>query len=291
MTVEQLQNRTHRAESDVFVIVPNELGWRIRSARNPASAYTVEQTEEGSLVCSCPDFQTNATEDPSWVCKHILAVQNHETNMAANPQPSDTPQPQPEPQPKPRGRRGNGAAKTAVEPEEPGATQMLIKRSISPDGRIDSISIEFAFALLGMTAAAIKAKAFKTLKLQTEIVRTFLQGANSGGNGASPDKKVVAIGNGAGFARLIDVGVTNDGSRLFVNVDVNGKRARLFGTAAEIAKAITTAGQQLFPNQVEAGMRLNLACRAITKPSIDGRYINVVKVLPLGSSTNGRAGA
>src|SRR5438067_3051981 len=43
---------------------------------------------------------------------------------------------------------------------------MLLKRSISPDGRIDSVSVEFSMPVSDVSNGEIKDKALKTLQLQ-----------------------------------------------------------------------------------------------------------------------------
>lgn len=67
-----------RAEREVFVISQAQDGWRVRSARNPSRAYSVAERSDG-FVCTCPDFDPHVQEDPNWMCKHILAVQDFET--------------------------------------------------------------------------------------------------------------------------------------------------------------------------------------------------------------------
>src|SRR5207247_8602939 len=74
--------------------------------------------------------------------------------------PSVPPKP---PEPKRARRSANGSA------------QMLIKRSISPDGRIDSVSVEFSMPVSDVSNGEIKEKALKTLQLQKEIVGAFLK--------------------------------------------------------------------------------------------------------------------
>ena len=49
---------------------------------------------------------------------------------------------------------------------------------------------------------------------------------------------------------------------------------------------LQTAGYELDPANLEPGLRLNLACRVVTKPTDDGKYLNVEKVLPLHKNAN-----
>ena len=285
MTQEQFEVRRQRAERDVFIITAAEQGWRVRSARNPSRFYLVSGNG-AELQCTCPDFQSHAAQDPSWRCKHVLAVQDHQAKTGgADPQ----------------AERELAEERAAVQAEssgevqcpngEPSAAQMLIKRSISPDGRIDSISIELAFAVFNATVSQIRDRAAKTLKLQTEIVKNFLNGAARKANSGKANQPRSQSGNGATFARLLDVGVTNGqyGERLYLNVAVNGRRARFFGTADEIAGAISTAGETVYATAIEPGMRLNLPCLVLTQESRDGRYLNVTRVLPLPRQGNSGA--
>lgn len=278
MTQEQLSVRKERAERDVFIITAAEEGWRVRSARNPSRAYLVSGNGTG-LLCTCPDFQKHAQQDPAWQCKHVLAVQNHQTNAGQS-----DPQAEREAAEERAAIQAEGSPQPTAPPRNggPAAGQMLIKRSLSPDGRIDSISIEFGFALNGGTAAQIRNQALNALKLQTDIVKNFLNGSNAKGNGRRASQPQPQKGNGAAFARLLDVGVTNGqyGQRFFVNVEVNGRRARMFGSAGQIARAISVTGERVFARDIEPGMRVDLPCRVLTQPSRDGRYLNVTRVLP-----------
>lgn len=283
MTEGQLEVRKQRAERDVFVITAAPEGWRVRSAGNPSRFYTVSTNGTG-LHCTCPDYEKHAVQDPVWQCKHVLAVEGHQPQNRV----SDV-----------RAQRETDEERTAIQNEapeevspakkEPDATQMLIKRSISPDGRIDSVSIEFSFALIGLTDGEVKIRALKTLKLQTEIVKSFLNGGNSKPTTTKTGASTPPKTNGVTFGRLIDVGVSNGqyGERFYVNVQVNGRRARFFGSVDQIAKAITAAGEQMYPTAIEPGMRLDLPCRVVTQQSSDGRYLNVTQVLPLPGRANG----
>ena len=110
-----------------------------------------------------------------------------------------------------------------------GSAQMLIKRSVSPDGRIDSVSVEFSMPVSDISNGEIKEKALKTLQLQKEIVGAFLKlnGEKAPANAAPTPAPVPHgnRGNGDGkpvFARMIDIGKVNGkwGERLCINVQV-----------------------------------------------------------------------
>ena len=283
MTQEQIDVRSERAEKDLFVISPTDDGWRVRSAHNPSQYHLVSGD---CLRCSCPDFEKHVAEDPNWTCKHILAVQDYQAKTSGQQNPetyeeaeraamqSETAPPQPE----------NGNASPQA--------QMLVKRSLSPDGRIDSISIEFSSQITEATPTQIKNRAFKTLKLQTEIVRNFLasQSNKADGNKAPSEPKKA---NGAVSAKLLDVGSTNGqyGERFYLNVDVNGRRARFFGTLGQIVRAIAAASEKLSTQELEPGLRVDLPCRVIAQESSDGRYLNVTHVLPADYRRKGNGAA
>ena len=149
---------------------------------------------------------------------------------------------------------------------------MLIKRSVSPDGRIDSVSVEFSMAVSDISNGEIKDKALKTMQLQKEIVGTFLKL-----NGQKEEAKTAAPSEPANFenadgkpvfARMIDIGKVPGkwGERLCINMQVNGRWSRLFGSANELALHIARAGYHIDPANIEQGLRLNLACLVTTKP-------------------------
>jgi SWIM zinc finger len=260
MTQEQFDVRSKRAAQELFVISPTDNGWRVRSAHNPSQYYLVSGDGE-DLRCSCSDFETHS-EDPDWICKHILAVQNHqakthgkqecetyEDEERAAIQSESSPLPQ----------------NAAINPQ----AQMLVKRSLSPDGRIDSISLEFSFDVREESAGDIKARALKALKLQTEIVQSFLGSAKPNGrsNGAARHSSNNKDANGTVAARMLDVGITQTtyGERVYVNFDVNGRRARLFGSEQAVLSAIAAAGKRLAADAIQQGLMLNLPCRVVTE--------------------------
>jgi len=142
-------------------------------------------------------------------------------------------------------------------------------------------------AVSDVSNGEIKEKALKTMQLQKEIVGSFLKlngqktSANTLQNSQptapeNPDGKPV-------FARMIDIGKVNGkwGERLCINLQVNGRWSRIFGSADQLAGQIARAGHHIDPESIEQGLRLNLACLVVTKPSEDGRYLNVERVLSL----------
>jgi predicted nucleic acid-binding Zn finger protein len=269
MTQEQFDVRAERAEKEVFVIAITDEGWRVRSAHNPSRHYVVSGNEEG-LACSCPDFENHAGDDPDWTCKHVLAVQDYEAKRAGG---QETAENQETAEPTVEIKPANGKSRAA---------QMVVKRSLSPDGRIDSISIEFTSAVDETTAGEIKERALKALRLQTEIVKGFLNGANGRANGKADGTP--ARTNGGVNARMLDIGISNgrNGERLYLNFSVKGRRARFFGATGQIAYAIGVAGEKLAYRDIVPGLRIDLPCRVLTEQSADGRFLNITRVLPLG---------
>ncbi len=159
---------------------------------------------------------------------------------------------------------------------------MLLKRSVSPDGRIDSLSVEFSVSVEKLSVGDIKNLAHKSLALQSQIVDTFL---SRNGNGKDEPKAAEPRSpqeNGATPARIIGVraGTTRWGRSLYIVFEVRGKNLRLFGSRKRLGEVFTAAG---FPNQARTfmeGLDLNLPCRVIVKPTPDGRFFNIVRIFP-----------
>src|SRR5207302_573178 len=124
------------AAQELFVISTTDDGWRVRSAHNPSQHYLVSGSGVG-FRCSCPDFETHS-EDPSWTCKHIMAVRDYQAKTLGKQKPETYEDEE----------RAAMQTESAPQSENTSASpkaQMLVKRSLSPDGRIDSISLELSF--------------------------------------------------------------------------------------------------------------------------------------------------
>jgi hypothetical protein len=263
-----------RAENGALVASKTDEGYRVYSLHNPGQIYLVRQDGE-HWTCTCPDFETHQA-DITWRCKHILAVAPWPQTPAHALPPTAPPEKPPAPKGKPR------------RPSEPGPPAlMLIKRSVSPDGRIDSVSVEFSMPVSGHQEEEIKAKAVKTLQLQREIVASFLKVNGHSVPAAPAPSAPPTPTNGENgspvFARMLDIGKMNGrwGERLYITFQVDGRRCRLFGSSKQLATHLGSAGYEIDPEGIEEGLRLNLPCRVTTKPSDDGKYLNVEKVFPL----------
>ena len=297
MTPAQFEARAERAENGTLVVSKTEEGFRVYSIHNPSHVYLVRQ-EGDRWTCTCPDFEYHKL-DTTWRCKHILAAapwQKQEGPAPAQPsngQSAELPS-------SPLAAEPPDTQKKRTRKNSDGSAQMLIKRSVSPDGRIDSVSVEFSMPVSDRTENEIKAKALTTLQLQREIVTSFLKLNGHAVAAAPPPTNPPAPANGGNgspvFARMVDIGKMNGrwGERLFITFSVNGRNSRLFGSPKQLAEHIQAAGYDIDEGNIEPGLRLNLACRVTTKPSEDGKYQNVDKVFPVaqkGGSGGGNGNA
>jgi hypothetical protein len=247
---------------ETFVIAKTDEGYRVCLPRTPAKQFVVSGLPD-KPHCTCPEFARH-DGDPTWQCDHIAAVLKGTNGQHTAPdgsRGSDEPPARTEKK-APGGRNGNSAV-------------MLLKRSVSPDGRIDSLSVEFSCSVGKVTPDELKLRAQKILALQGEIAAGFLKT-----NGKEPRN-----GNGDGNAvagQLLAVASMNGrfGRRLFINVLANGQVLKLFGSEKQLADAVTAAGFESVAEHLADGYALNLPCRVVTRPSQDGKYINVERVLP-----------
>lgn len=299
MTATQFETRTDQPVHGALVASRTDDGYRVYSIDNPKERYIVHQDGE-RWTCTCPEFAAHEN-DPGWRCGHILAVAPWTNGEGQEPEPPQEDQITDE-----MAERLMQEEEARKGPPHDGQTAhreppllpvvMLIKRSVSPDGRIDSVSVEFSMPVSELTSAEIKDKALRTLQLQRDIVATFLQLNNTKPTEAPPNGSGLAHPeNGKGkpvFARMIDIGKVPGkwGDRLSITFDINGRRLRLFGTAKQLAAHIGAAGRTIQPWDITEGLRLNLACRVMTKPSDDGKYLNIEQVFPVGKQA-GNGGA
>lgn len=268
--------REQRPE-ETFIIAKTEEGFKVYSPASPTRFYFVSGTlEEPS--CTCLGFQAQEV-NPDYRCTHIQAVTGKfgREPEAEEVDPIAT-----------KERRGiqdeNGAPQVVSKPRSPkqrdSISHMLLKRSVSPDGRIDSLSVEFSTPVEKLSAAEIRENAAKILQLQDGIVGGF---KNGGGEKHAPKPAAApSTGNGGGVAaKMLDVaGMPGKwGRRLFLNVQVNGDTLKLFGNRKQLAEAIEAAGYSDF-GDVEEGLMLNVPCQVTTKQSPDNRYTNIDQIMP-----------
>src|SRR5437899_8674318 len=120
--------------SDPLVLARTTDGFRVYAAGDPSHIYHVTGSPH-MWTCTCPDFRTgNGTG--SRECVHIRAVRLHDATPVV---------------PQLRNRQDQSRATESNEhvndpeyaPSPNGMAQMVLKRSVSPDGRIDALSVEF----------------------------------------------------------------------------------------------------------------------------------------------------
>lgn len=266
MTVTELERRERRAEREPLVILrrPDQNDFLVYSPTAPAKQYVVSSDEQG-LTCSCPDFRSHQA-DPDWQCKHILAVCRQ------------------------HGPPNNGEPRIATGSQSGGGepSQLLIRRSVSPDGKIDSLSIEWSCPIDEWTHTEVTAHALKVLTVADNIVDQYL---GPKPEAPAPSRVPVPIpvrtlpptnGHGLLPAQLVSVGGMDGryGRRLYLQFESGAGPMRLFGSAKQLADALTQAGFAHLAGSVVEGQPLNVPCQVRTKPSPDGRFLNVEQVLP-----------
>lgn len=273
MTPDELAKRQERAATEPLVITAIDGGFRVHSPTGQSRPYMVSGTPE-SPACSCPDFQTHPS-DPEWRCKHILAALSRSGGDARSPSPSADSYEREE-------RRAIQEEAGAPAPPANDASHMLIKRSVSPDGRIDSMSIEFSCPV-EIPETEIEARAAKFIALQDQIADRFLNG--DGSERREPPSPPAPNGESVA-AELLDVGGmdTQWGRRLFLRVRVNGDVLLRFGSQSQLSDCISEAGFPELAGQLAEGLELNQPCRVTTKLSNDGRYVNVDQLLPAAAA-------
>ena len=252
-------------KSGPLVVRRTEDGFRVYAVRDRFTIYTVKNG-----ACTCPDFAMRSDAP----CEHIAAAGRFQTMT--------------------NGSRNAGAqdkgGEEAMNGERNGDSQLTIKRSVSPDGRIDYLSVEVGFPAEGLSVAEIKSRAERALEIQKEIAGRFLDGARNGsGNGT-----VQIRGNGddpSVPAEILWIGGMNGrfGRRLFLVIRAEERNLRIYGNRNQLAEHLLAAGVVGYDGRINEGLELKVPCRVVTKPSEDGRYLNVERLLPAqGNGRNGR---
>jgi hypothetical protein len=248
----------------LIISLNDEGNFRVYSPANPTKSYTVSGTPEGPK-CTCPDFEGHKN-DPERKCQHMLAVFNL-LNKTGEPAGS--------------GEKGPEPNKEANMAEAVRGLEMHIKRSVSHDDKINSLSVTLSYPVEGDSPGEVKENAEKLIGVLSEIVNEFKKE-----NGKAPERRSPQQNSGDGSvpAQILSVGGmkgTWGGRRLFLNFDVNGQTLKLFGSRNELAKYISYAGFPDLSERIGEGTILNLPCRVVTKPSADGKYVNIERVYPI----------
>src|ERR1041385_175945 len=128
--------RLAERHDDPMIISRTEEGFRVYAASDPTRSYIVAGGFDAP-TCTCSDFQHHEG-DLNWYCGHIVAVFDQLRRSADR---KALPLSEEEEERLAIQEEGNirslatDASENSVVP-----SQMLIKRSVSPDGRIDSLN-------------------------------------------------------------------------------------------------------------------------------------------------------
>jgi hypothetical protein len=257
------------SNDDSLIISRTEDGFRVYWLADPTNSHFVSGSLEAPN-CSCPEFQHHEGS-LAWYCDHIRAVVEQVTGRRTAPELDEVTAER-------LAIAEESSAANASEVSSPPSSQsqMQIKRSVSPDGRIDSLSVEFTSAVGSISAGEIKSRADATLKLQAEIVDAFLKRDVK----SNLPSKTETDNNGPIPATMVSVGSSDGrwGRRLFITVRTATTTLRLYGTEKQLNQQIDAAGYA--PVNLREGMVLNVPCRIVTKASEDGRWLNIERVLP-----------
>lgn len=266
-TQPRTRNETHHADSQ-FVVINGPDSWRVYATSRPRDVFDVTGTVEHP-ACTCEDFESHRSRK-GYRCEHIIAAFRNQPDPAGA-------------RPEARSRSSSGSAGLETD------LQMLVKRSISPDRRIDSYSVEFTATATGLNDADVEELALSLLMRQDAIVSAFIDSRQQRATGNGADRNDPRHAPLRGVLRDVGGMQTRYGWRYFINVDVEGKTYKLFGTRKQLSDALTDAGYGQFGNSVVKGQIFDAPCRVILAPSDDEKYLNVESLLPPnGRNGNGR---
>jgi|SRR5579885_325982 len=254
-----------------LVIVKVENGFKVYSPADPRKSCLVTGSSEDP-ACTCTEFQQNAL-----TCRHIEAVRTTFGGNGAQEEDRYAVEERLAIQ-----HENGGAQERASSNQAAAPTQMLVKRSVSPDGRIDSLSVEFSTPVDESAGTAVVNHAARLLGIQAAIVKGFLNGSRNGG-GTPAQSNQRNQENGAVLAEMVSIGGMDGkwGRRLFITLQAGSQSLRLYGNKTQLAEAIQNAGFPRMAERIEEGVALRVPCRVITKPSPDGKYLNIERVMPM----------
>ena len=263
-------------DQPTLVVNPGEDGFQVYEPENPSRVFQVTGGADNPQ-CTCADFKWKGREG-GYRCAHIDAVFRHlgydggRQSAAAHPAHDG------------RGGRTVPAPGQTTSHNGGGPASMTLKRSVSPDGRINSLSLEFTLPADVDGAPDLESQVLEILDRQDAIVAEYLD--RHGGNGQADAGQ--PAGDGAVPATLKDVGgmQTRYGFRYFINVEAGNRSYKLFGTRQQLEKHLKSVGEH--NARIAKGAPLNVPCRAVLEESDDGRYLNVVEILPQDGRGSGR---
>ncbi len=214
------QPHPQRSSVETFVIAKLGDGFRVYAPDHPQQIYLVSGTPQ-SPRCTCSTFHTGSAENEP-TCDHIEAV-------FGQPEPPATPTLAAASHPR------TPMVGTMLPTGEAVPVQMTLKRSVSPDGRIDSLSIELSCHVAHASEPDIQSRAERMLALQQVIATGFIQ------NGNQPRMVHTPVPtNGAIPAQLVSVGGMEGkwGRRLFLVVQAQDKLLKFFGSEKQLVTAL-----------------------------------------------------
>lgn len=266
MSISVTEHGNHRGnQAAPFVTIPYAQGYTVYAADNPSNAFQVSGSPDNPS-CTCPDFRAHPPH-LRYRCPHIYAVFRDVGNGSGNPSE--------QPAPVAVSKAGTIVPLTLSE-----GIGMVLRRSVSPDRRIDSLSVEVTVPPEVLVDKDIDEVAMAVLNRQDAIVSAFL-------DSRSPDtvrqgSEAHSEPSGPVEAVLRDVGgmQTRLGWRYFINVAVGDKVYKLFGTRKQLAEQLMAAGCASYANNITKGAVFNARCMAVLVPSEDGKYVNIETILP-----------
>ena len=271
----QPEQKSNRLEEQ-FIIAKSENGYRVCAALSPGKQYIVTGVPDNP-ECTCENF-VHPERPPDWQCEHILAVLRHGAGLnGSEPQVVTIPKAGSSTNEPPTG--GKNGKKSNGGRNGKGAV-ILLKRSVSPDGRIDALSIELSCPLGTLTGPEIKDVADKMLSLQAIIAAEFLTTASKNGNDKATHQRNGGVPKNAVPARIIGVGtVGRNNDKPVLNVLVGERVLKFFGSEKELADAVKAVGHDEVSGKLSDGMKFDLPCRVVTKQN--GKYTNVEQLYPV----------
>ena len=272
-----------------FVILKKEDRLIVYRPSDPTAAGTVSG-DQSAPTCTCETFIDST--DAAFRCEHILAAY-------------DELDPPPPPSPAPAAKASALRAVPAAPVSEPKAPApdvtlpefLVLKRSVSPDGRIDSLSVELSVPVTGMTPDDVAAKADESLALQEIVAKRFL--ARPTNRSAAPPKTEKPAGRAKaktaaapkpaptedvpantvlGVVRYVGTAKSPFGVNYTLSVQVEDERFRYFGSQKKVHAILTSLGSDLEQKDVVDGLKLQLPCRVTLVQK--GEYTNVEAVFP-----------
>ena len=75
-------------------------------------------------------------------------------------------------------------------------------------------------------------------------------------------------------------GRTKNNKVFSLSIDIDGDRVRFFGDRRKVSNILTLLGEEIAPDDLWEGVKLDLPCQVTLKDSADGAYTNADRVFP-----------